>query len=496
MPSAKASRGSRTGRADSLMSRLTTATTASEPGRASAAPRARRASGVAARRDAGLWRTSIQATQRRRQQRRARRGRRAGRRAAGGAAGASDRVVGAGRGRGAARRGRRRAASSWHGARVASPLVGRRLRAAHQAEQRRRDLALAPAALARQQLDRVQRLVARVVALGGEGRRAPASAASACWSRRRARASRRRRSSAASVIALLTLRLSAACAAGSARLDLGEVRRDAIAASRSSARLAGVRWSCSCCAICARNASPTPRWLSSARTASSCSRRARLDRGRSRGWRPRAPPCWPPTRSASRRRFSTRTTRSVVGSAHSSPSVSSRTPRRPQVVDQQVVVEGAVGVGDEGPGDAVDARQADQRLVLQDGQLAEVAARQAVLDLARLRFDQVEVVEQPFGRRADVVAGGRMRGRVALRLAQDADVVAQAREEGARRACARTPRRGSRRGCGRAARSARGRRSRSGWAVRAGRAWRRGSRPARPAHRAPAAAGRTLSSGG
>jgi hypothetical protein len=35
---------------------------------------------------------------------------------------------------------------------------------------------------------------------------------------------------------------------------------------------------------------------------------------------------------------------------------------------QQLLVEGAVGVGDERPGDAVDARQADQRLFLQDRQ--------------------------------------------------------------------------------------------------------------------------------
>ena len=101
-------------------------------------------------------------------------------------------------------------------------------------------------------------------------------------------------------------------------------------------------------------------------------------------------------------------------------------------VHQQLLVEGAVGVGDERPGDAVDARQADQRLVLQHRQVAEVAPRQAVVDLAQLRFDQVEVVEQPLGRRADVVAGGRLPADVAVRLAQDPDVVAQAREEGGR----------------------------------------------------------------
>ena len=47
---------------------------------------------------------------------------------------------------------------------------------------------------------------------------------------------------------------------------------------------------------------------------------------------------------------------------------------------QQLFVEGAVGVGDEGPGDAIDARQAGQRLVLQHRQVAEIAARQALVD--------------------------------------------------------------------------------------------------------------------
>ena len=100
-----------------------------------------------------------------------------------------------------------------------------------------------------------------------------------------------------------------------------------------------------------------------------------------------------------------------------------------QEVDQQLFVEGAVGVRDERPGDAVDARQPDQRLVLQHRQVAEVPPRQAVVDFAQLRFDQVKVVEQPLGRRADVVAGGRLLADVAMRFAQDPDVVAQARKE-------------------------------------------------------------------
>ena len=56
------------------------------------------------------------------------------------------------------------------------------------------------------------------------------------------------------------------------------------------------------------------------------------------------------------------------------------------------------------------------------------------MDLLELRLDQVEVVEQPLGRRADVVAGGGLHADVAVRLAQRADVAAQAREEGRPRA--------------------------------------------------------------
>ena len=103
-----------------------------------------------------------------------------------------------------------------------------------------------------------------------------------------------------------------------------------------------------------------------------------------------------------------------------------------QELRQQLFVECAIGVGHEGPGHAIDPRQAGQRLVLQHRQGAKVASRQALVDLLELRFDQVEVVEQPFGRRADVVAGGRLHRDVAVRLAQGADVALQAGKEGRR----------------------------------------------------------------
>ena len=102
---------------------------------------------------------------------------------------------------------------------------------------------------------------------------------------------------------------------------------------------------------------------------------------------------------------------------------------------EQALVESAVGVRDEGPGDAVDARQAREWLVEQHGQGPEVAARQALLDFLQLRLDQMKVVEQPLGRRADVVPGALLVGDVAVCFAQRADVAAQTRHEGARRRC-------------------------------------------------------------
>ena len=102
---------------------------------------------------------------------------------------------------------------------------------------------------------------------------------------------------------------------------------------------------------------------------------------------------------------------------------------------QQLFTERTIGVGDKGPGHAVDPRQAGQRRVQQHRQGAKVAARQAVPHLFELGLDQVEVVQQPFGRRADVIAGGGLGTDVAVRLAQCANVALQAWEKrrGARR---------------------------------------------------------------
>ena len=316
------------------------------------------------------------------------------------------------------------------GACVDVAAVRRRFRAAHQAEQRRRDLALALPALPRQQLDRVQRLVARVVAFAGERRRAEHLArqhAGGCDDVGPVgvadRPQRRDRVADAQVVGRLRR--------GQPDLDLGEVRRDAV----EPLEVARVRRRAVVLQLL--------RHLGEERLADRAlveQRQDRVELVEVVGFDPVAAQVGDLARGLVGRR--------ALGEPAQvlEQDDAQRRRQRPQLaegeladllvgtqeVNEQIVVEGAVGVGDEGPGDAVDARQADQRLVLEDREVAKVAARQPVPDLARLRFDQVEVVEQPFGGRADLVARRRVAGDVVLRLAQDADVLAQAREEGAR----------------------------------------------------------------
>ena len=94
---------------------------------------------------------------------------------------------------------------------------------------------------------------------------------------------------------------------------------------------------------------------------------------------------------------------------------------------QQRGVEGAVGVGHKGPGHAVNARQAHQGRVLQHRQAGVIARRQAFVNFSELVFDQVKVVQQPFGGRAELLAVVGLSGDVAKRGAQCADVALQTR---------------------------------------------------------------------
>ena len=68
---------------------------------------------------------------------------------------------------------------------------------------------------------------------------------------------------------------------------------------------------------------------------------------------------------------------------------------------ERLRVEPAVGVLDEGPGQAVDARIALERAAGELGQLAVEARRQVLPDLAELILDDVEVVHEPLGRGRD-----------------------------------------------------------------------------------------------
>ena len=63
------------------------------------------------------------------------------------------------------------------------------------------------------------------------------------------------------------------------------------------------------------------------------------------------------------------------------------------------------------------------------GQLEVVARRQVALDLAELAFDEMEVVEQPVGRRCAGLTQARVAGELAVRAPQDASVLGQLVEE-------------------------------------------------------------------
>ena len=101
-------------------------------------------------------------------------------------------------------------------------------------------------------------------------------------------------------------------------------------------------------------------------------------------------------------------------------------------------IEVAVGMGDEGPGETEDPRIAGERPLGQFRQLAIVAGRQVVANLADLLLDEVIVVEQPFGGRNDASAALQFRGARPVGGEQDGGVVVEPRAQ-------RQNRRGSRR---------------------------------------------------
>ena len=92
-------------------------------------------------------------------------------------------------------------------------------------------------------------------------------------------------------------------------------------------------------------------------------------------------------------------------------------------------IEAAIRVCDERPGDSVDARIAGQGSLGQLGQLAIKAGRQVIADLAQLFVHHVEVIDQPFRRRRDRAFLPDGLGGQAIRLAQHASVVLDARQQ-------------------------------------------------------------------
>ena len=101
-----------------------------------------------------------------------------------------------------------------------------------------------------------------------------------------------------------------------------------------------------------------------------------------------------------------------------------------QEAAQHLGVEMAVGVGDEGPGEAEHARIADERAIDQLWQLAVIAAGQGGADFADLALDEVVVVDQPFGGGGDRLAGLDRRGDGAVGFEQGGGVVGEAAGQG------------------------------------------------------------------
>jgi len=85
-----------------------------------------------------------------------------------------------------------------------------------------------------------------------------------------------------------------------------------------------------------------------------------------------------------------------------------------------------------GPGDAVHTRQARQRRCRKFRKARVVAARYAFANLLELRFDEVKVVQQPFGRRRDVAPALRNQRDVVEGAAKRCKVLVDPGKEGRR----------------------------------------------------------------
>ena len=98
---------------------------------------------------------------------------------------------------------------------------------------------------------------------------------------------------------------------------------------------------------------------------------------------------------------------------------------------QDLGIEAAVGVRDVGPREAHHPRIAGEMAARQLRELAVVARGQVVVDLAELLVDDVEVVDEPLGRRRDRTVLLDRPGEDAVRLEEHAAVLGDAGLDGA-----------------------------------------------------------------
>ena len=82
------------------------------------------------------------------------------------------------------------------------------------------------------------------------------------------------------------------------------------------------------------------------------------------------------------------------------------------------------------PGYAVNARQARQRRRGKLGKAGVITAWYAFTDLLQLRFDEVKVVQQPFGSRRDVLPAVRRHRHIVIGVAQGSKILVHARKKG------------------------------------------------------------------
>ena len=118
-----------------------------------------------------------------------------------------------------------------------------------------------------------------------------------------------------------------------------------------------------------------------------------------------------------RRTLSSSASRSMAGTAHSSPMRRGDTAWNAAMKRSQVLqVYPALRVGDEGDGQLVDARIPRQRPARQLGELTVVAGGQGLVHLADVLLHHVHVVQQPLTRRThvQVAVGARRQPRVGV----------------------------------------------------------------------------------